>query len=69
MAQALAEAVEDEEKQGGGHQADQDDPQSELLDHEQIDAQRQRAEVHQAEEAHEEAGHCARRPRATLLHR
>lgn len=42
MAQALTEAVEDTQNQGGGDQADQNNSQGELLDHQKIDAQRQR---------------------------
>lgn len=59
MAQALTEAVEHAKDEGGGHQADQDHSQCELLNHEQIDAQGQRAEVEQAEEAHDKTWHGA----------
>lgn len=68
VAQTLAEAVEHTKDQGGGHQADQDHSHRELLDHQQVDPQWQRAKVDQAEETHQKARNRMRRPSPTLLH-
>lgn len=68
VAQTLAEAIEYAKDQGGGHQADQDHSHCELLDHQQVDPQWQRAEVDQAEETHQKAGNRTGRPCPALLH-
>lgn len=46
MAETLTETVQNEQKQSGRNQADQDDAQPQLTDHQQVDPQRKRAEVH-----------------------
>lgn len=46
MTQTLTEAVEDEQQQRGRNQADQDHTQPQLTNHQQVNPQRQRAEVH-----------------------
>lgn len=69
VTQALAEAVEDAENQSGGHQADEGDTQGELLNHQQIDAQGEGAEVDETEDTYQEAREGVRRPHPALLHR
>lgn len=69
QAQALAEAVDDAEKEGGGHKADQDDAQAVVLDEQEVDAKGQGAEVEEAEHTQDEARDGLPPPGAPLLPR
>lgn len=46
VAHALTEAIKDEQQQRARDQADEDHAHPQLADHQQVDPQRQRAEVH-----------------------
>lgn len=53
MAQTLTEAVQDEQQQRGWNQTDQDHAQPQLTNHQQVNPQRQRAEVHLHTDTHD----------------
>lgn len=69
QAQALAEAVDNAEKESGGHKTDQDDAQAVVLDEQEVDAEGQGAEVEEAEDAQNEARDGLPPPGAPLLPR
>lgn len=46
MAETLTEAIQDEQQQRGRNQTDQDHAQPQLTNHQQVNSQRQGAEVH-----------------------